>query len=201
MSIAVNKKRRWQHNYRRWVIDWDNAPPWMNQPWKVIHIRNEVFPECFDYFRAREGSCHTPSTNGSSGCSGDFWQRITTLNSEQITPPAGSKRIVAGLCTWQCHVNVIHELKKKICQVFILPEYHQKVVNIQVFGHVQHSCNGFSLCNWGRPLHIAEGLLIQWWVTAKDNTKKNKNPPYNYCSDIANQRYCGLVFQQLCNSM
>lgn len=113
MSIAVNKKRRWQHNYRRWVIDWDNAPPWMNQPWKVIHIRNEVFPECFDYFRAREGSCHTPSTNGSSGCSGDFWQRITTLNSEQITPPAGSKRIVAGLCTWQCHVNVIHELKKK----------------------------------------------------------------------------------------
>lgn len=82
-------------------------------------------------------------------------------------------------------------MRKEKKNLFILPGYHQKVVNIQLFGHVQHSCNGFFLHNSGRPLHIAEGLLIQWWVTAKDNKKS----PHNYCSDIASQRYCGLVLQ------
>lgn len=84
-----------------------------------------------------------PLSNVSLGCSGIF---LTTEHISNWTQhrSEGSRRIVAGLCTWLCHVNVIHE-KKKICQVFILPGYHQKVVNIQVFGHVQHSCNGFSL--------------------------------------------------------
>ena len=98
----------------------------------------------------------------------EFWQHITTLNTEHITPPAGSKRIVAGSCTWHCHVNVIHEKKKKkkFCQAFsfffffffpLLPGYHQKVVNIQVFGHVQHSCNGFLSAIQGRPFAYSWG--------------------------------------------
>lgn len=52
----------------------------------------------------------TPLTNGNTGCSGTVWQHITTVN---IASPLRSRRIIAGLCTWQCHVNTIHERERK----------------------------------------------------------------------------------------
>lgn len=130
------------YNHTQEVIGRNYALPRMDSPWKLFFFQEIHFPRIFNYFKARELSCHSSHQKQEHWLLRDFWQLITTQNTEQITPPVGSKRIVAGLSTWHCHVNVIHE-RKKICQVLILPGYHQKVVNIQVFGHVQHSCNVF----------------------------------------------------------
>lgn len=149
-----------------------------------------------------------------------FWQAAAeaargflTIHHSRIAPPVGRGRIVTGSCTWHCHVNMQgkegrreKKRRRRICKVFILL-FHQKAFNILVFGHVQHSCTGFSPCNPGKPLHLAQGLVIQRWVTANDNThtqKKKKIPPLpssNYRSDIASQHYGGLALRQQCNSM
>lgn len=121
-----------------------------------------------------------------------FWQAAAeaapgflTIHHSRIAPPVGRERIVTGSCTWHCHVNMrckegrSKKKRRRICRVFILPGFHQKAFNILVFGHVQHSCTGFSPCNPGKPLHLAQGLVIQRWVTAKDNTHKKNSPPFH----------------------